>query len=129
MADDGVFFRAAANLHPRFRTPTRAIIFQAGWAIVLTLSGTYAQLLDYVVFGDWIFFGLTVATLFWYRRHERSTSEGEEYRTPGYPIVPALFVAVAVYVVISSVASNPTNALFGTLLIGLGVPVFYYWRR
>jgi APA family basic amino acid/polyamine antiporter len=130
MADDGVFFRAAARLHPRFRTPAQAILFQASWAIVLTLSGTYGQLLDYVVFGDWIFFGLTVATLFWFRRGERHrpSPDSEGFRTPGYPLVPALFVAAAVYVVISSVASNPTNALLGLLLIGLGVPVFFYWK-
>ncbi len=60
--------RARPKLHPRYRTPTVAILVQAVWAIVLTLSGPYGQLLDYVVFGDWIFFGLTVATLFYYRR-------------------------------------------------------------
>src|SRR5207244_11097031 len=64
MAADGVFLPALARLHPTYRTPTGAILFMGGWSIVLALSGTYAQLLDYVVFGDWIFFGLAAATLF-----------------------------------------------------------------
>ncbi|MBX6365597.1 MAG: amino acid permease, partial [Gemmatimonadetes bacterium] len=68
MADDGLFFSWAAELHPRWRTPGGAIVFQAAWAVMLLVSGTYGQLLDYVVFGDWIFFGAVVATLFVYRR-------------------------------------------------------------
>src|ERR1043166_6175517 len=72
MAADGVFFQPLARLHPRYRTPAGAIAFMGAWSIVLALSGTYAQLLDYVVFGDWIFFGLTVASLFIYRRRART---------------------------------------------------------
>ena len=125
MASDGVFFRRVANLHPRFRTPTTAIVFQAGWAIVLTLSGTYGQLLDYVVFGDWIFFGMVGATLFVFRRRDTNI----RFRTPGYPWVPALFVVASFFVVVSSVVSNPGNALIGSVLIGLGIPVYLYWRR
>lgn len=125
MANDGVFFRRVANLHPRFRTPTTAIVFQAGWAIVLTLSGTYGQLLDYVVFGDWIFFGLVGATLFVFRRRDTNTG----FCTPGYPWVPALFVVASFFVVVSSVVSNPGNALIGSALIGLGIPVYVYWSR
>ena len=125
MASDGVFFKRVADLHPRFRTPTMAIGLQAGWAIVLTMSGTYGQLLDYVVFGDWIFFGLAGATLFVFRRRDAEI----RFRAPGYPLVPGLFVVAAAFVVISSVVSNPGNALIGSALIGLGVPVYLYWRR
>ncbi len=125
MARDGVFFRRMAELHPRHRTPTAAIVFQAVWASVLTLSGTYGQLLDYVVFGDWIFFGLAGATVFIFRRR------GEEirFKTPAYPWIPGLFVVAAAYVVLSSIASNPGNALLGSGLIGLGVPAYLFWRR
>lgn len=130
MAEDGAFMPWAARLHPRFRTPARAILFQAGWAVLLTLSGTYAQLLDYVVFGDWIFFGLTVLALYAYRKRE---SEGLEQasavRAAGYPILPALFVVAAAFTVASSVRSNPTNAMLGTLLIAGGIPAYYLWRR
>ncbi len=128
MADDGLFFSWAARLHPRFRTPTGALLFQGAWSIVLLLSGTYGQLLDYVVFGDWIFFGLVVATLFLYRRRQPTGDEGA-FRTPGYPLVPGLFVLVALYVVISSVWSNPGNAAVGAALIAVGVPIFAFWRR
>jgi APA family basic amino acid/polyamine antiporter len=131
MARDGVFFHRAAQLHERFRTPSLAIVFQAAWAILLTLSGTYGQLLDYVVFGDWIFFGLCGATVFIFRHREpnggRDLASG--FRTPGYPWVPGLFVVAALYVVVSSVLSNPVNAAIGSALISLGLPAFWLWRR
>ena len=130
MADDGLFFRWAARLHPRWRTPTGALLFQAGWACVLLLTGTYGQLLDYVVFGDWIFFGLVVVTLFVFRARARgATGDDVAFRTPCYPVVPGLFVAVAAFVVFSSIRSNPGNAAVGGLLIAAGVPVFVLWRR
>ncbi|MCZ6916002.1 MAG: amino acid permease [Gemmatimonadetes bacterium] len=125
MARDGVFFQRVAKLHPRFRTPTAAIVFQGTWAIVLTLSGTYGQLLDYVVFGDWIFFGLVAATVFVFRKR----SDELRFKAPGYPWVPALFVAAAGYVVVSSIVSNPGNALLGSGLIALGVPAYVFWKR
>jgi len=126
MAADGVFFRGLARLHPRYRTPTGAIALQGAWAIVLTLSGTYGQLLDYVVFGDWIFFGLTGATLLVYRRRHGPPAA---FATPLYPLTPLLFMAAAVYVVVSSVASNPRNAVIGASLLLAGIPVSYAWRR
>ena len=126
MAADGVFLPQLAALHPRYRTPTLAIVLQGAWAIALTLSGTYGQLLDYVVFGDWIFFGAAAATLFVFRRRERAHAG---FRTPGFPLTPALFVLAAVYVVVSSVGSNPKNAAIGAGLLLLGVPVFLFWRR
>ena len=121
-----------ARLHPRYRTPTAAILFQAGWAIVLTLTGKYGDLVDYVVFGDWIFFGLTAATLYVFRARDvragiDPTPPGA-FRTMGYPVTPALFCLAAAYVVLSSVRSNPTNTLKGAALIGLGIPVFLFWR-
>jgi APA family basic amino acid/polyamine antiporter len=105
-------------------------VIQAVWAVALALSGTYGQLLDYVVFADWIFFGLIVATLFVYRRRDALTGVTPNiYRIPGYPVLPALFVIVAAYVVASAIWSNPRNALLGALLIALGVPAFLFWRR
>jgi APA family basic amino acid/polyamine antiporter len=133
MAADGLFFRRAAILHPRYRTPAAALLAQAAWAVVLTGSGTYGQLLDYVVFGDWIFFAMIVATLFVYRSRDRRQPPDVPgyrvgYRVPGYPIVPVLFIGVAIWVVASSIRSNPPNALVGAGLIVLGVPVFLAWR-
>jgi len=127
MARDGLFFRSFATLHPRFRTPVVAIAFQGAWAIALVFSGSYGQLLDYVVFSDWIFFGLIASTLFVFRRREPTTPL--TFRVPLYPWSVVLFLAAAVYVVAGSVASNPGNAIRGTLLLASGVPVFRYWRH
>jgi APA family basic amino acid/polyamine antiporter len=134
MASDGLFFRFAARLHPRYHTPTGGILIQAVWAIVLVISGSYGQLLDYVVFADWIFFGLIVCTVFGYRRRDRvHAAEGvhvdRTYRTPGYPVLPGLFVITAVFVVVSVIWSNPRNAMLGMGLMAVGIPAFVFWRR
>ncbi len=135
MAADGLFLPSVAALHPRFHTPHIGLVIQGAWAAVLTLSGTYGQLLDYTVFGDWIFFGLIAATLFWYRSGDKRgappRADGDRprgYRSPFYPVLPGLFVCTCAYVVVSSIASNPANALLGAVLIGLGVPVFWWFR-
>jgi len=129
MAADGVFFPAMARLHPVYRTPTIAIGVQALWAIALTCTKSYAQLNDYVVFGDWIFFGATVATLFVYRaREKRGQATPPAFRTPWFPVLPALFVISAIWVVESSVAQNLKNAAIGTALLLAGIPVFLFWR-
>ena len=127
MAADGVFFGKLAQLHSLYRTPSLAIVALAGCAIILTLTGTFGQLVDYVTFGDWIFFGLTAASLFVYRR--RVSDPEPTFRVPGYPYTVLLFVAAAAFVVYSSIASNPRNAVIGAGLIALGVPAFLYWRR
>jgi APA family basic amino acid/polyamine antiporter len=136
MAADGVFFARLAALHPVHRTPAAAIVALAACAALLTLSKTFGQLVDYVTFGDWIFFGLTVAGLFIYRRREQGpkghgaeSREQGQFRVPGYPVTPALFVLASAYVVVSVIVSNPKNAAVGAGLIALGVPVFLYWRR
>src|SRR2546427_597018 len=132
MAADGVFLPRLAELHPVHRTPAAAILVQAVWAVVLTVSGTFGQLVDYVAFGDWIFFGLTVAGLFIYRAREHRAgldpAPPGAFRVPGYPWTPGLFVLAAAYVVLSAIASNPKNAAIGGGLILLGVPFYYYWR-
>jgi APA family basic amino acid/polyamine antiporter len=131
MASDGLFFPSLARLHPRYRTPTAAIVFQCGWAILLTVTGRYADLLDYVVFGDWIFFGLTASTLFLFRARERRGLESPDvrFRMPGFPAAPAIFILAALYVVTGSIASNPGNAVRGSALIALGIPVFLFWDK
>jgi basic amino acid/polyamine antiporter, APA family len=131
MARDGLFFPSLARLHPRYRTPSAALVFQGGWAVVLTLTGRYGDLLDYVVFGDWIFFAAVASTVFVFRSRERRGLEGSElrFRMPGFPLLPLAFMLAALYVVVGSIASNPANALKGTALILLGVPVFGFWQR
>ncbi len=130
MGRDGVFLPALARLHPDFGTPVLAIALQAGWGIVLALTGTYGELVDSVVFGDWIFFGLTAAAIFVLRRRIPAGSrEPGAFRTPGYPVVPALFVAAAGVAVVSAFLSNPRRSLAGTALLALGVPVYLFYSR
>lgn len=126
MARDGLFFESFARLHPRWRTPIVAILFQGAWSIALLYSGTYGQLLDYVVFADWIFFGLSGIALLALRR--RGDGSGG-FRVPWYPVTVWLFVAAAGYVVLGSVRSDPENALGGVGLLALGLPVYWYWAR
>lgn len=132
MAADGLFFPQMAKLHPRYRTPAAAIVFQAAWAIGLTLTGKYGDLVDYVVFGDWIFFGMTVATIYVFRARDRARgidpAPAGSFRAWGYPVTPALFVLASAYVVVSSIRSNPGNALKGAALIAIGIPVFLFWK-
>ncbi|MEP6621397.1 MAG: amino acid permease [bacterium] len=130
MARDGLFFAGFAKLHPRFRTPVNAIAFQGVVAVALIVLGTYGQLLDWVVFADWIFFGTTALTLVVFRRRDAKAGVPETgYRAPFYPVSVALFVLAAAYVVFGSIASNPLNARNGLLLLLAGVPVYLFWSR
>jgi APA family basic amino acid/polyamine antiporter len=127
MAADGLFFSSFADLHPRFRTPATAIVAQGAWACLLLVTRTYGQLLDYVTFADWIFFGATAATLVVYRRRERAGADSVSFRLPGYPWTLGLFVLAAMYVVFGSIRSNPANAVRGGLLLAAGYPVYAFW--
>ena len=130
MARDGLFFASFARLHPRFRTPLMAIVLQAVIAAVLIVTSAYGDLLDWVTFADWIFFGLTAFTLIVLRRRDERDGVVETgYRAPLYPASVMLFGLAAVYVVFGSFASNPGNAIRGILLLLAGVPVFLFWRR
>ena len=126
MAADCAFFPQVARLHPKYRTPSLAIVLQSTWAIALTLTGTYGQLLDYVVFADWIFFGLTVASVFVFRR--TMPDAPRPFRTWGYPITPALFVIAAIAIVFSVIRVSPVQSAIGAALMIAGVPAFYFWR-
>jgi basic amino acid/polyamine antiporter, APA family len=130
MARDRLFVPALARLHPRYGTPTVAIAVQTTWSCLLALSGSYGELLNYVVFADWIFFGLTVVTVLLFRRTlplaQRSPGS---FQTPGYPVLPAMFVIVAAAVVLSVVSADPASASRGALLLAAGVPVFYWFNR
>jgi APA family basic amino acid/polyamine antiporter len=128
MANDGVFFKRVAEVHPRFRTPMFAIIFQSTWAIVLILFwGTFESLISYVVFTDWIFFALTGASIFIFRK--RIPDASRPYRTLGYPVTSMFFVAVAAWFVVNTLFEKPLEAGAGIMFLALGVPVYYFWRR
>jgi APA family basic amino acid/polyamine antiporter len=130
MARDGVFMEAVSRIHPRFGTPSLAIVIQSAWAIALALTGTYAQLVDYVVFADWIFFGLAGLSLFIFRRRiPLGERDPGVFRTPGYPIIPGIFVLVAVLIIGSVLWTNPTGSLLGVGLLLLGIPAYLFWQR
>lgn len=130
MARDGVFFRSVARLHPRYQTPSLAIFIQSGWAIALALTGTYAQLVDYVVFADWIFFGAAAASLFAFRRQlPLAQRPAGTFRTIGYPVVPGVMVAAALLIVASVLWASPLQSALGIVLLASGVPAFAYWKR
>lgn len=129
MAADGLFFPALARLHPRYRTPGLAIVLQTVWSCVLAVSGTYGQLLNYVVFADWIFFGMTVATVLVFRRSMPiARRPPDTFRMPAYPILPILFALTAACVVSSVIWSDPRSAARGALLLLAGIPVFYWFN-
>ncbi len=130
MARDGVFMDGVARLHPRFRSPTRAIYLQTGVALVLLFWKDYAGLVDYVVFADWVFFLLAGASLFVFRRRYplRDRPAGT-FAVPGYPLVPGLFVAMGLIIVLSSFWTDPLGSALGLLLLATGVPAFFFWRR
>jgi APA family basic amino acid/polyamine antiporter len=130
MAADGLFIGALAKLHPVYRTPGLAILIQSTWSCILAATGSYERLLNYVVFADWIFFGLTVGTVVVFRRRiPLGERPPDAYRAPGYPIVQILFVLIAAAVVLSVVWNDPSSALRGAGLLALGIPVFYFYRR
>jgi len=132
MGVDRAFLPALARLHPRFGTPVLAIVLQAAWGVVLVLTGTYGELVDSVVFSDWIFFALTAAAVFRFRSMiPVSGRDPRAFRMPGYPVVPALFVAAAAAAVVSAIRTNPTRSVVGVGLLALGVPVYalYSARR
>lgn len=127
MAHDGLFFSRMARLHAVSRVPVWAILIQSSWACILALSGTFDQLTDYVIFASWIFYGLVTSSVFVLRR--KMPAAERPYRTIGYPLVPLVFVLVALWLVINSLFTRPVEAFVGLALIALGLPVYFYFRR
>lgn len=127
MARDGVFFKKVAEVHPKYKAPTFAILSQTAWAILLILSGTFYELITYVAFTDWIFFALAGASVFLFRR--RNPQAERPYRTLGYPLTPLFFVAVSTWFVLNTLTGAPAQALAGLGFLALGVPVYYLWKK
>ena len=127
MAADGLFFRRLAEVHPRFKTPAFAIIAGAVWAAVLAVTGTFQQLLTYVVFIGWIFYALAAASVFVYRR--RQPDAVRPYRVPFYPLTPILFIASAAAIVLNTIVTQPGLAAIGFGIVLIGAPAYFIWRR
>jgi APA family basic amino acid/polyamine antiporter len=128
MAQDGVFFRRVADVHPRTRVPIVAILLQGAVAGGLALTGTYERILGYVVSIDWLFFGLTALALIVFRRRDRAAAD-MLIKVPGHPITTAAFIAGAWLVVATTIARFPADALAGMALLLAGVPVYFIWQR
>jgi APA family basic amino acid/polyamine antiporter len=128
MARDGLFFKRIAEAHPKFRTPHVSIIAICIWSIILSLFfGTFEQLFTYVVFGQWIFFGLTVAAVIVLRKKRPDLPR--PYKTWGYPVTPVLFILAAVFISMNSLINEFRNAVIGLAIILLGVPAYFYWKN
>jgi APA family basic amino acid/polyamine antiporter len=128
MAADGLFFRRIAWVDPRTRAPAAAIVLQGALSLLIALTGTYEQILNYVVSVDWIFFGLTAGTVFVFRRRFAGDGDGEA-RIPGHPYTTALFIAAAALIVASTVAKYPADSAVGIAIMLAGLPVYLLWNR
>lgn len=126
MAEDRVFFASVAKVHPRTRVPILAIALQGAAAIVIALSGTYEQILSYVVAVDFIFFGLTGLALFVFRRR---ITESPSFRTPGHPVTTAIFTLTCWIVVIGTFVRFPINSAIGLGILLAGLPAYAFWRQ
>ncbi len=127
MAQDGVFFRRMAAIHPKWRTPAFSLIGQGIWAAVLTLSGRYDQLYTYVIFGMILSYTLTVIGLFVLRWKRPDVPR--PYRCTGYPWLPAIYVLVGVAWTLNTIIQRPAEAFWGALIVLIGVPGYLYWKR
>jgi APA family basic amino acid/polyamine antiporter len=127
MARDGLFFKSLARVSRKTHVPVIALVVQAVWAAVLALSGTFDQLTDLAIFAFWLFYGMVTAAVFVFRVREPDAPR--PYRTWGYPVVPALFVLVTIYLIIFTFKNAPLQSLFGLLIIALGLPVYWYFVR
>lgn len=127
MAQDALFFRKAAELHPVHRTPVFGLVTQAVWASVLCLSGTYNQLLDYVIFASVLFYFLTTLALFRLRRIQPDLPR--PVKAFGYPIVPGLYLAATAGLMVVLLLKKPYFTWPGLIIVALGIPVYLFWRR
>ncbi len=127
MARDGLFFRRLTEVHPKYNTPALAIITSCVWAIVLALTGTFEQLLTYVVFIGWIFYALGAAAVIALRI--KRPDAARPFKVPFYPLTPVLFVIAAAVIVINTIVSQPAQAAIGIAAVLAGAPAYMIWRR
>jgi APA family basic amino acid/polyamine antiporter len=126
MAKDRIFFSRLADVHPRFRTPAFAIVASSAWAILLAATGTFEQLLTYVVFAGWIFYALGAASIFVYRRERPAPNR--PFSVPLYPYTPLLFILAATAIVLNTLVAQPGRAAVGLAVVLLGAPAYLVWK-
>jgi basic amino acid/polyamine antiporter, APA family len=127
MAQDGVFFKRMAEIHPKWRTPAFSLIGQGVWAAALTVSGRYDQLYTYVIYGMVLSYTLTVIGFFWLRWKRPEIPR--PYRCTGYPWLPGIYVLIGTAWTLNTIITRPNEAFWGTAIVLAGVPGYWYWKR
>jgi APA family basic amino acid/polyamine antiporter len=127
MAKDGLFFRSVAKLHPTYKTPAVSLMVQMVWACLLCVSGSYGQLLDYIIFAVLVFYILTIVGLFVLRRTHPDVPR--PYRAVGYPLLPAIYIVMALFIDVVLLRYKPQYTWPGLIVVLLGIPVYYAWSR
>jgi APA family basic amino acid/polyamine antiporter len=127
MSRDGLFFKSVGKLHPRYKTPVAGLIVQAAWTVVLCISGSYSQLLDYIIFAELVFYILTIVGLFVLRRTRPDAPR--PYKVLGYPLLPALYIAMAACICVVLLRYKPQYTWPGLVLVLVGIPVYLFWSR
>ena len=127
MAKNGLFFRSAARLHPKYHTPAHSLVMQCVWTCILCISGSYGQLLDYIIFAVLVFYILTIAGLFVLR--VKRPDEPRPYRAIGYPVLPGIYILMAVFIDVVLLRYKPQYTWPGLIIVLLGIPVFFLWSK
>jgi APA family basic amino acid/polyamine antiporter len=127
MSQDGLFFKSVGKLHPKYKTPVAGLIIQCVWTVVLCVSGSYGQLLDYIIFAELVFYILTIAGLF-VLRFKRPDAP-RPYKALGYPFLPALYIVMAIWICFVLLRYKPQYTWPGLVLVLLGIPVYLLWSR
>ena len=129
-ARDKLFFARIANVHPRYQTPAFALVVQSLIGSLLIFAiGKFQALFSLAIFAEWITYGLAVSTVFVFRKRDAASGRPRAFSTPGYPVVPVLFILAAVALTVFQLVDDPKNTLLGCLVILLGVPLFFYFDR
>ncbi|MGB8768660.1 MAG: amino acid permease, partial [Candidatus Korobacteraceae bacterium] len=127
MARNGLFFRGAGRLHPKYHTPAHSLLMQCVWTCILCISGSYSQLLDYIIFAVLVFYILTIAGLFVLRI--KRPEEPRPYRAIGYPVLPAMYILMAVFIDVVLLRYKPQYTWPGLIIVLLGIPVYFLWSK
>jgi APA family basic amino acid/polyamine antiporter len=125
MAKDGLFFRGVAKLHPQHKTPAVSLMVQMVWTCILCVSGSYGQLLDYIIFAVLVFYILTIFALFVLRRTHPDALR--PYRAIGYPVLPAIYIVMAIFIDVVLLRYKPQYTWPGLMIVLLGIPVYFLW--
>ncbi len=127
MARDKLFFNQAAQIHSRFKSPANALIIQCVWACLLTFTGTFNQLITYIIFTSWIFYGMSAGAVIILRK--KKPDMDRPYKTPVYPWIPIIFIFFAIFLTINTIMEAPRDAAIGAGIILAGLPLYYYWKK